>query len=135
MPLRRLVVLLAWLLTGLVAVPYAGAQDAAAWAWKTLHEQDGLAIRYIFYREADTRNDGVVLLLDNTNPHAVDYRFKVVFRGDASEVVEVVSGRLAAGERRTGDAEGLFWIPFENGDAVAELGLRGLRVEAVPGLR
>ena len=42
------------------------------------------------------------------------------------------AGSLRAREVKTGDAEGLYWIPFEDGRPIVELGVRGYHVEPVP---
>ena len=99
--------------------------------WRPLLQHDGLVFRYIFYREADTVNDGLVLRLTNTNAHAIRYRFLIVFRSDEREHVEEVTGRLGAGEDITGDLEGLFWVPFPDGAPISEVGLRGYTVTPV----
>ena len=96
--------------------------------WRPLLQHRGVVFRYIFYQEADSRNDGLVLRLTNTNPFAVRYRFTIVFRSGAREHEEVVSGYLRPQEDITGDLEGLFWVPFLNGDPITEVGLRGYSV-------
>lgn len=96
--------------------------------WRPLLQHQGVVFRYIFYQEADSRNDGLVLRLTNTNPFAVRYRFTIVFRSGTREHEEVVSGYLRPQEDITGDLEGLFWVPFLNGDPITEVGLRGYSV-------
>lgn len=110
-------------LTALAQQPEAGT-----WAWKTLLTHDGVTFKYIFYARADTQNNGVVVMLVNTNDYAVRYRFKIIFRADGEEVVEETSGDLGARQAKTGDADGLFWIPFPDGRSIGEVGLRGYRI-------
>lgn len=119
-----------WLAAMLWVAP-AAAQPApieGTWAWKPLAAVDGVIFEYIFYAEADGRHNGLVMLLTNTNAHAVRYRFHVVFRSGGDEVEIPVRGRLEAGERRTGDQDGLFWIPFGDDREIGEVGLRGYRI-------
>jgi len=97
--------------------------------WRPLLQHEGVVFRYIFYQEADSRNDGLVLRLTNTNPYAVRYRFTIVLRSDDREHEEFVGGRLGPHEDITGDLEGLFWVPFLDGDPITEVGLRGYHVE------
>ena len=99
---------------------------------------EGVTFSYIFYQEADNFHDGVVIKLFNANPFAISYRFTVIFRAvDGTTYEEGVEGELAAGQGKTGDLDGLFWIPFEDGRSIAEVGLRGYRIrprtEAEPG--
>jgi len=85
-----------------LTTPATAQRVAGEWAWKPLLRHDGVAFDYLFYREADNVNNGVVLKLANTNDYAVDYRFKVVFRADDGTThVEPVEGTLGAGEVQT----------------------------------
>lgn len=117
--------------------PEAGAQTTSStdWAWTPLLKHGGVDFSFIFYREADNINNGVVIKLVNTNAYAVDYRFKVVFKPaeGEGEHVEQVEGRLEAYEARTGDTGGLFWVPFKDGREIAQVGLRGYKVERAAG--
>ena len=98
------------------------------WAWKPLFKHEGVDFKYIFYQEADSKNNGVVIMLINTNDYAVEYRFKVIFRAGGDEVVRETSGELDAGQAKTGDADGLFWIPSPDGRTISEVGLRGYTI-------
>ncbi len=120
-------------LAGLVPSASKGqeAGERFKYAWRPLLEHQGVDFRYIFYKQADSQNDGVVILLINTNDHAVDYSFRVVFRSENSEAESEVAGRLEAGQAKTGDEDGLFWIPFDDARPITELGLRAYRVTAV----
>ncbi len=97
-------------------------------AWKHVVEQDGMTIKYIVYDQADGRSYGVVLLLQNANSYSIRYRFSVVFRAPESETVRAAEGILLPGEAKTGDHDGLFWIPFGDSRPIIEIGIRGLVV-------
>lgn len=106
---------------------------AERWAdavWKPILTHEGVAFSYIFYSEADNVNNGVVVRLDNRNAYPVRYRFRIVFRTwRGEEHIERVVGTLRAGQMKTGENDGLFWIPFRDGRSVGELGLRGYAIE------
>jgi hypothetical protein len=120
----------------MAVVSPAAAQEASLsatqQAWRPLLAYKGLEITFIFYRRADNFNNGVVIKLVNTNAHVIDFRFTILFRSEARQFEELVEGRLEPGEARTGSNDGLFWIPFPDGSAVGEVGLRGYRVSAAP---
>lgn len=110
------------------------AQTPEGGAWRPIFEHEGVAFSYIFYREADSANNGVVVRLHNTNAHAVTYRFNIIFRDELDgEVVEEVRGQLDAHQQKTGSLDGLFWIPFLDGRSIHEVGLRGYKVERSEG--
>ncbi len=106
----------------------ADSADSADSAWTPIIEHGGVAFSFIFYPYADNEHGGVVVKLVNTNDYAVDYRFEIVFRAGREEHVEAVEGFLGAGQMKTGDAAGLFWIPFRDGRSIGEVGLRGYAV-------
>lgn len=106
----------------------AQPRTAGEWAWKPILDHAGVSFSYIFYQHADNHHNGVVLKLVNTNDYDVTYRFKIIFRSEGEAVVEPVAGSLRAKEIKTGDAAGLFWIPFKDGREIAEVGLRGYKV-------
>ena len=93
-------------------------------------EKDGVIVKYVFYQKADGWRNGVVFFLRNTNEHAVTYRFVAVFRSADSEKTRRAEGHLGPGEAKTGDADGLFWIPFEDDTPIVEIGVRGLAIES-----
>jgi len=98
-------------------------------AWTPIVERKGVEIAYLFYAEADNENNGVVLRLRNQNEYPVRYAFTVVFRGPEAEATARAEGRLAPGEMKTGENDGLFWVPFEEtGHSVGEIGLRAIQV-------
>ena len=118
----------------LAAVPRASAQQpdtTKSWyddAWSPIVTRDSVAVSYIFYEKADNQNNGVVLRLQNHNTHPVRYAFRVVFRAADAETTATAEGRLLPGQMKTGDGDGLFWIPFTDGRTVAQVGLRGFYV-------
>jgi len=102
--------------------------------WKPIITHEGVAFSYIFYSEADNTNNGVVVRIDNTNDYPIRYRFRIVFRTwRGEEHTEQVTGTLQAGQMKTGDNDGLFWIPFVDGRSIGEVGLRGYTVEPIRG--
>lgn len=117
----------------LASIPASGqVRTPGEWAWKNVLLQDSVRVRYIFYSEADNVNNGVVLRLDNHSVQDVEYRFVALFRSGEDQVETLVTGRVGAGKAITGDADGLFFVPFENGRSVEQIGLRGFRVRPVP---
>ena len=98
------------------------------WAWKPMLKHEGVEFKYIFYAEADNENNGVVVLLINHNDYRVYYEFKIIFRAGEAEVVKPVVGVLDAKQAKTGDTDGLFWIPFPDGRSIGEVGLRGDKI-------
>ncbi|MFB6098647.1 MAG: hypothetical protein ABEK84_05970 [Salinibacter sp.] len=89
-----------------------------------------MTIDYIYYPEADNVHDGIVLRLSNHGDVAVRYAFTLIFRAPEADTTAVVRGRLGAGEMKTGEPAGLFWIPFREEDRrLAEIGLRGLDIQ------
>jgi hypothetical protein len=101
-------------------------------AWTPIVEREGLAISFIFYSEAENRNDGVVVRLRNENDYPVRYAFTIIFRGPEAEATAPVQGTLTPGEMQTGSDSGLFWVPFEDEQSIGEVGLRNLRVTRLP---
>lgn len=123
----------------LVSVPVR-AQDSTAtdssrsWyedSWTTIVDHKGVHFDYVFYSKADSENNGVVIRLTNQNPYPIQYEFTVLFRGPDAEAEATASGVLRAGEMKTGEADGLFWIPFKEGNRVGEIGLRGIEITRV----
>jgi hypothetical protein len=104
--------------------------------WQRLVDHEGVEISFLFHRKADTHRQGVVVYLTNSNEHAVEFSFTLIFRTQDREHRELVTGRLAPGERRTGSEAGLFWIPFDDVCGpqgidpcrIGEVGLRSYRV-------
>ncbi|WP_105011546.1 hypothetical protein [Salinibacter sp. 10B] len=97
-------------------------------AWTHIVTRNGVQFGYLFYDKADTQNNGVVIRLRNERDVAVRYRFTIIFRGPEGEATAQAEGRLGPGEMKTGEPDGLFWIPFTDGRRVGEVGLRGIDV-------
>jgi hypothetical protein len=97
-------------------------------AWTPIVEKEGVRFSYIFYGKADNHNNGVVIRLQNENDRPVRYAFTVIFRGPEGEASARAEGRLVPGEMKTGEKDGLFWIPFTDGRRVGEVGLRGIDI-------
>jgi len=98
-------------------------------AWTPVVEQHRVRIAYIYYPEADSEHDGVVLRLINDNDVPVRYAFTLIFRSPQADTSTAVRGRLAPGQMKTGEEAGLFWIPFRDQDrSLGEIGLRGLNI-------
>ena len=112
--------------------PPVPSDTAAAWhddAWTPIIEQNGLRVSYIYYPDADNEHDGVVLRLINDNEAPVRYAFSLIFRAPTADTTVLVRGQLEAGEMKTGDTAGLFWVPFRGEDrSLGEIGIRGLSV-------
>lgn len=100
-------------------------------AWSPITRMEGVRFDYIFYSKADNYHNGVVLRLRNTNAHAVRLDFTVVFRTPREEASAEWAGTLDPGESQTGENDGLFWIPFKDGQSIGEVGLRGIHVRRV----
>mgnify|MGYP006297243059 CR=1 FL=1 len=97
-------------------------------AWTPIATRQGLRFAYLFYQKADNANNGVVIRLYNTNPYALRYAFTVVFRTPNAERTARATGAIAARAMKTGEGDGLFWIPFPDGRTIGEIGLRGIRI-------
>ena len=124
--MRRALIML--VLCAAASLPMKAQQTATDWAWQPLLTHEGVVFTYLFYREADNTNNGVVIKIANTNDYPVAYRFKVVFRAEDAVKVEAVEGQLNAREVVTGDTAGLFWVPFTDGRTISEIGLRGFKI-------
>jgi len=125
------------LLLVLIGAAHAQEQQERRWSdevWKPIITHNGVAFAYIFYSEADNVNNGVVVRLHNQNAYPIRYAFRVVFRTwRGEEHVERAAGTLQAGQMKTGEHDGLFWIPFRDGRSVGEVGLRGYTIEPIRG--
>jgi len=135
----RLVALVLVLVPGGLGTGSALAQDSTRapadttdpWhdtAWTPIVEKRSVHFGYIFYSHADNENNGVVLRLQNQNDRPVRYDFTVIFRGPSGQATARATGRLGPGEMKTGDKDGLFWIPFRDGRRVGQVGLRGIDI-------
>ncbi|TDI71202.1 MAG: hypothetical protein E2O85_02420 [Bacteroidetes bacterium] len=106
------------------------AQETSTdWAWKEITKIDGVEFFYIYYTEVRHESNGVVLKLVNWNDYSVTYRFRIVFKADGGEHDEVVTGSIGPETLVTGDAAGLFFLPFEDGRSIGEIGIKGYRIQ------
>ncbi|NND70089.1 MAG: hypothetical protein HKN43_00760 [Rhodothermales bacterium] len=104
------------------------------WPWTTITTRDSIRFSYLFYSEADSENNGVVLKLSNGGAVHRRYSFTVVFRStEGVEATDNVNGTIDPRSAKTGDNDGLFWIPFEDGSEISEVGLRRIRISALSG--
>ncbi len=106
----------------------AAQQFAGEEAWKVLFEHEGVRFLYVFYPRADAINDGVVVMLQNQNEYRVRYRFTIVFESPEGEVSADVEGLLESLEMKTGDADGLFWVPFDDERSLGAIGVRNYKI-------
>ncbi len=119
----------------LLTVVYAQAQvkdslfgDTGIDPWKTLYNQKGFEVSFIFYSNADNYHDGIVIKIHNKNTYSIDYNFELIFRSDSVDKKTTVEGSLNPGETLTGSNSHLFWVPFKDGKTISEVGIRGCRV-------
>lgn len=108
---------------GSIAQQFAGEDK-----WKFLFEHECLRFLYLFYPRADSINDGVVMMLQNQNGYGINYRFTIIFESTAEAKIFDVEGSMKPLEIKTGDADGLFWIPFEDGRSIGGIRMRKYRV-------
>ena len=98
--------------------------------FKKLYDQNGLLVQFVFYSEGNgVYNNGVVIFLTNKNEFAIAYSFSLIFRATTIDKTERVRGYLIAGEKKVGSNEGLYFIPFEDGKSITEVGINSCKVE------
>ncbi len=121
------------IICGMMLATYDGfaQQYSGEEAWKTFFAHKGLRFRYIFYPKANSNDDGVVVLLQNLNEYCVSYRFTLIFESPDGSTSADAEGTLASLEMKTGDAEGLFWVPFDDGRSIGAIGLRNYAVDRI----
>ena len=102
-------------------------------AWKPLLEHEGLQFLYIYYSKANTKDDGVVIMLQNLNEYCIRYRFTIIFESQEGSASADAEGTLAPMEMRTGETDGLYWIPFDDGRYIGAIGLRNYAVDRIDG--
>ncbi len=100
--------------------------------WRHVAILDSVSISYLMYREADNANNGVVVKLNNLTDQRIAYSFGIVFRGsEGREELRSVFGELNPHEMKTGEMDGLFWIPFDDGTQLSEVGFRGFKARSI----
>ncbi|MCH8123769.1 MAG: hypothetical protein IH853_11670 [Bacteroidetes bacterium] len=122
-----------WLLS--VAIPHGvdAQKTSSDWAWKEIATIDGVEFVYIYYSEVRKEKNGVVLKLVNWNDYPIRYRFKIVFKADGDEHEDLVTGTIGPETLVTGDDAGLFFLPFEDGRSIGEIGIKGYRIRRLHG--
>ncbi len=103
-------------------------QFAGEEVWKDLFEHQGVRFLYIFYPKADALNDGVVMMLQNQNNYHVQYTFTILFESIEGMTSAHVTGFMEPREMKTGDSDGLFWIPFDDERALGAIRIRDYKV-------
>jgi len=107
---------------------WAQTKTSTDWAWKPVLEADGVFVHYLFYSETDEGNDGVVLKIVNTRKESLRYSFTIILKSTNAEFEKAVLGEIEAETILTGESAGLYWAPFQHGDSIGEIGLRGFKV-------
>jgi len=94
-----------------------------------LYDNHGLIVSFIFYSEGDgEKNNGVVIYLENKNDHNISFQFTLIFRAGAIDRVRTIDGTMIPRERRTGSNDELYFIPFEDGRSLSEVGIKSCKV-------
>jgi hypothetical protein len=100
--------------------------------FKMLYDNHGLIVSFIFYSEGDgDENNGVVVYLENKNNYNVSFKFTLIFRAGATDGVRTIDGTMIPGERRTGSHDELYFIPFEDGRSLSEVGIKNCKVRRI----
>ena len=100
--------------------------------FKKLYDNHGLIVSFIFYSEGDgDENNGVVIYLENKNNYNVSLQFTLIFRAGAIDRVRMVDGTMIPLEKKTGSNDGLFFIPFEDGRSLSEVGIKSCKVRRI----
>ena len=89
-------------------------------------------ISFIFYSEGDgDANNGVVIYLENKNDHNISFQFTLIFRAGVNDRVRAIDGTMIPLEKRTGSNDGLYYIPFEDGRSLSEVGIKSCKVKRI----
>ena len=100
--------------------------------FKKLYDNNGMIVSFIFYSEGDgEKNNGEVIYLENKNNYSISFQFTLIFRAGAIDRVRAVDGTMIPREKRTGSNDGLYFIPFEDGRSLSEVGIKRCRVEKI----
>ncbi len=100
--------------------------------FKKLYDNHGLIVSFIFYSDGDgDENNGVVIYLENKNDYNISFKFTLIFRAGAMDRVKTIDGRMIPRERRTGSNDGLYFIPFEDGRSLSEVGIKNCNVSRI----
>ena len=100
--------------------------------FKKLYDNHGLIVSFIFYREGDgDENNGVLIYLENKNDYNISFQFTLIFRAGAIDRVRTIDGTMIPRERRTGSNDELYFIPFEDGRSLSEVGIKSCKVRRI----
>ena len=100
--------------------------------FKKLFNRDGFVVSFIFYSEGDgDENNGVVIYLENKNDYNISYKFTLIFRAGATDRVRTINGTMIPREKRTGSHDELYFIPFEDGRSLSEVGIKNCKVKRI----
>ena len=100
--------------------------------FKKLFNQEGFIVSFIFYSEGDgDENNGVVIYLENKNDYNISYKFTLIFRAGAIDRAKTIDGRMIPWERRTGSNDELYFIPFEDGRSLSEVGIKSCKIRRI----
>ena len=100
--------------------------------FKKLYDNHGLIVSFIFYSEGDgDENNGVVIYLENKNDYNISFKFTLIFRAGAIDRVRTINGRMIPREKRTGSNDELYFIPFEDGRSLSEVGIKSCKVDMI----
>ena len=97
--------------------------------FKKLFNQEGFVVSFIFYSEGDgDENNGVVIYLENKNDYNISYSFTLIFRAGATDRLRTINGTMIPREKRTGSHDELYFIPFEDGRTLSEVGIKNCKI-------
>ena len=100
--------------------------------FKKLYDNYGLIVSFIFYSEGDgDENNGVVIYLENKNNYNISFKFTLIFRAGAIDRVRTINGTMIPRETRTGSNDELYFIPFEDGRSLSEVGIKNCKVRKI----
>ncbi len=100
--------------------------------FKKLYDNHGLIVSFIFYSEGDgDENNGVLIYLENKNDYNISFQFTLIFRAGAIDRVRTIDGTMIPRERRTGSNDELYFIPFEDGRSLSEVGIKSCKVRRI----
>jgi len=115
----------------LIAQTTIAQQFPGEHAWKEMVVYEGVRFLYVFYPRADAFNDGVVMMLQNQNDYHIQYRFTIVFESPEGTTSADATGVLKPLEMKTGDAEGLFWVPFDDERSLGAIRMKNYRITRI----
>ena len=96
--------------------------------WTKLYDKNGFNVSFVFYSEADSKNNGVVVKLINESSERIHYKFKLIMRAVDKDAETNLNGWLDPGAILTGSDNGLLFIPFKDGTSIKAVGIKGVRL-------